>query len=102
MQFINAAALIALLPALGSATCFRCKSLLDTSMATGNGNAGNAPGANDCGVSSFTKITQSNRPDVEDCKQLVANLWKDQQWVVTPTGVQVAVFQTCESTEKTS
>ncbi|EME83862.1 uncharacterized protein MYCFIDRAFT_102479, partial [Pseudocercospora fijiensis CIRAD86] len=50
---------------------------------------------NDCGDSSFVKVTMSNRPLVADCQQLVANLAGNQEWRVTTSGVQVAVYQTC-------
>ncbi|KXS98875.1 hypothetical protein AC578_10851 [Pseudocercospora eumusae] len=98
MHFSGIAALIALLPALGSATCTRCKSNADplaASLMQSNGNAGVSAGANDCGDSSFVKITQSNRPVVADCQQLVSNLAGDKQWVVTTDGIQVAVYGTC-------
>lgn len=101
MHFYGVAALVALLPAFGSATCTRCKSKADplaASLMQSKDNAGVSAGANDCGDSSFVKITQSDRPVVADCQQLVKNLAGDKQWVVTTGGVQVAVYQTCKLT----
>ncbi|KAK4499688.1 hypothetical protein PRZ48_010206 [Zasmidium cellare] len=101
-MYFTAAAIVALLPALGSATCYICggasQSPLGASLAQddGNPNAGNAPGDNACGLSTFTELTQNQQqPSVDDCNQMIANIQGDYSWPVDQQGETLASFRTC-------
>lgn len=100
----SAAAIIAVLPALGSATCYICGGSSQSPMGAslmqddGNPNAGNAPGANECGVSTFTELTQNQQqPSVDDCQQMVAQIQGDHTWPVDENGETLASSGTCKS-----
>lgn len=65
----------------------------------GNTNAGNAPGVNDCGISSFIEITQpaGNNPLVTDCQAMIASITQDYEWTVTSQGQTLVYNGTCKS-----
>ncbi|PPJ55388.1 hypothetical protein CBER1_02758 [Cercospora berteroae] len=70
----------------------------------GNTNAGNAPGVNDCGISSFIEITQpaGSNPLVTDCQALVASIQQDYEWTVTSQGQTLVYNGTCAFNAVTS
>lgn len=99
---LNNALLISLLPALGMATSYRKKGSQDAlggSLMSTNGNAGNAAGINDCGISSFIGLSQNpeNNPTVQDCKDMLLqpDVANDNEWTVTSTNQIIVRYKTC-------
>lgn len=111
MHFTGTSVTLALLPALGSATRYLSgpsdqAAMLASSNAQSpnpsqNQNAGNFPGVNTCGVSSFTELSQpaSAKPLTEDCQQMLQCIMDDNEWLIdqSENGVTVVSFGTCKS-----
>ena len=99
---LNNALLITLLPALSMAISYRKKgaqNALGASLMSTNNNAGNAPGINDCGDSSFIGLTQNpeNNPTVQDCQDMLLQpeVANDNEWTVTNTDQVIVTYGTC-------
>lgn len=101
---LNNALLISLLPALSMAISYRkqgAQNALGASLMStnNNNNAGNAPGINDCGVSSFIGLSQNpeNNPTVQDCQTMLLQpeVANDNEWTVTSTDQVIVRYGTC-------
>ena len=64
-----------------------------------NGNAGNAPGVNDCGFSTFVQLKEDygySQASVQDCYNLMWTIQNDQEWIITQEIQTLAENGTCK------
>jgi hypothetical protein len=103
-------ALLALLPALGSATSYLVHGGTDGGNSEGAifvreaeaENAGDGgSGRNDCGMSWFVNLSQSDgaAPLVSDCQDMLQQIRSDREWLVLPTQRTLVSQGTCKSND---
>jgi hypothetical protein len=96
MHFLTAASL---LPALALATSYRGLGRdggsTTNSLTDSNDHAGIAPGANECGSSSFDTTDAEDAPLVSDCNDMLSYIVNDQEWTITTEPQTIISSGTC-------